>query len=242
MTINLSIGAAGRTPLLSMLVLMLVAIACASCSMNLSSQPQTSGQSIAGHWQLQSPSRQVMVDSLRVVMEQARANQDQLERRRYPHGIPPEEGGPNPEEAAPLPVDGMPQSGAGPQGAWRRNNWEVREQREQHEALLGAVLPSNKLQIIQSPNRVEMMPDTGGRRRFEIGVDITQVTTYATFLIESGWQKNVFVVHARDRDRRVDVVQRYQRVGADALRLQVELSFPNAPDQFFTADYVPAQP
>jgi hypothetical protein len=242
MTIRLSSGVAGRYRLIRMISLMLYAIACASCSMNLRPQPETGGQSIAGKWQLQSPSREVLAGYLRAVMEQARAKEEQRERRRYPYSIPPEEAGSNPENTAPASSGGMSPSEGGIRPMSRRNNWEVREQREQQEALLNAVLPSNSLQITQVSSRVEILPDVGGRRRFEIGVNSTLVSSYADFQIESGWQANIFVVHSRDRERGINIVERYQRISSNALHMQVELSLPNAKDQTFAADYVLAQP
>jgi hypothetical protein len=217
-----------------MACLALGAVICAACSMNLRPQPETSGQSIAGQWQLQSPSREALAGYLRAVMDQAHAKQEQRERRRYPRSIPP--------EAIPLPDDAASQPGAGPQSPFRRNNWEEREQREQQEALLTAVLPSKKLQISQGSSRVEIMPDGVARRRFDMGVSSTLVSGYATFQIESGWQANVFVVHSRDRERGIDIVERYRRVGSNALHLQVQLSLPEAKEQTFDANYVLAPP
>jgi hypothetical protein len=225
-----------------MFCLMLGAIACASCSMNLRPHPETSGQIIAGQWRLQSPSRETLARNLRAVLEQARAQEEQRERRRYPDSIPPEEGTAAPGTAASLPANGRAQTGGSQQRAFRASNWEIREQREQQEALLSVVLPSEKLQIDQTPNRVEMLPDTGAKRRFDMGVNSTLVRSYATFRIESGWQKNMFVVHSRDRETGIDIVERYQRVGSNVLHVQVELSLPHIKDQVFAADYVLAQP
>lgn len=234
-------GVAAPTRLMRMACLALGVIVCAACSMNLRPQPEASGQSIAGQWQLQSPSRDALAGYLRAVMDQARAKEEQRERRRYPRSIPPEEEGATPD-TTPLPAAEASQPGAGPQSPFRRNNWEAREQREQQEALLNAVLPSKKLQISQVSNRVEILPDGVARRRFDMGVSSTLVSSYATFRIESGWQANVFVVHSRDREQGIDIVERYQRVGSNALHMQVQLSLPNAKDQIFDADYVLAQP
>lgn len=221
--------------------LVLGAIACASCSMNLRPQPETLGQSIAGQWLLQSPSREVLIRNLGVVLEQARAKQEQRERRRYPYSIPPGEEMLDPQAMPPMPSDDGSQAGGGPPRNLRRN-WEIREQHEQQDALLNAVAPSNKLQIGQGPNRVEMLPDSGGWRRFTIGMESTLVNSYATLRIESGWQGNIFVVHSRDSELGMNIVERYQRVGNDKLRLQVQLSLSDVKAQTFAADYQLAQP
>lgn len=213
----------------------------ASCSMNLRPQPELGGQTVqlAGQWRLESPARDVLVRNLRAVMEQARVKEEERERRRYPYSIPPDEPSIESGSAAPSPSpgDGMQ---AGPR--LRRNNWEMREQREHQDALLNAVLPSNTLQIVQASGRVEMLPESGGWRRFNVGVNSTRVTSYATFRIESGWQKNVFVVHSRDAARNINIVERYQRTGGRSLHMQVELSMPDVKDQIFNADYVLATP
>ncbi len=237
-----SYDGAGRLRLMRTTLLMLGAIACASCSMNLRTQPESSGQSIAGQWQLQSPSREALAGNLRAVMDQAYARQEERERRRYPLSIPPEEGAANPQASPSSPDAGTSPAGAALPLSRRRNNWEAREQHEKEEALLNGILPGNKLQIIQASNRIEIQADNGGRRRFEAGVTSTLASTYGTFRVESGWQKNVFVVHASDREQGIDIVQRYQRVGSNGLHLQVELNFPNAKDQIFAGDYVLVQP
>ncbi len=233
-----SLHGVARTRLMLMLCLVLGVMAGTSCSMNLRPQPETGGLSLAGHWQLQSPSREALADNLRAVMEQARAAEEQRERRRYPRSIPPQEGTPESAAATPPATNAQP---GGPGPMFRRSNWEMREQREHQESLLAAVLPSNKLLITQSAGRLEMLPDTGGRRRFDMELGSTLVKSYATLRIESGWQANVFVVHSRDRERGIDIVERYQRVG-NGLRMQVQLSLPDAKDQIFAADYVLATP
>jgi hypothetical protein len=67
------------------------------------------------------------------------------------------------------------------------------------------------------------------------------VTHYATLRIESGWQANVFVIHSKDSEQHIDIVERYQRQG-DRLHMQVQMSIPDAKDQLFVADYVIAHP
>lgn len=238
MTSSLSSSLA-RIPL-TRVACVVLAIVCASCSMNLRPQAESGSQAaaaqLAGQWRLESPARDVLARNLRATMEQGRVREEERERRRYPYSIPPDDSGAE-SGATPPPAGGMQ---AGPR--LRRNNWEMREQREHQDALLNVILPSSNLQIIQAPGRVEMLPDSGGWRRFNIGTSSTKVSSYATFRIESGWQKDVFVVHSRDSERNINIVERYQRTGSNALHLQVELSMPNIKEQIFAADYVRASP
>jgi hypothetical protein len=111
-----------------------------------------------------------------------------------------------------------------------------REQHEQNEALLNAVLPSRQLQIRQAANHLELLPELGAQRGFDIGVTSTLVTRYATLHVESGWQGNEFVIHSRDSEREINMIERYQRFGA-TLRWQLQLRIPDAKQQLFTATY-----
>lgn len=241
MTHNLHVDSVGKSRLIRMVSLALFALACSACSMNLRPEPEVRGQSIAGQWQLQTPPREVLASTLSAVMEQARAKQEKRDRRRYPRGMPPEADATDLEGAA-APQAGGPQGETGADQPFRRNNWEAREQREQQDALLNVVLPSNKLLITQSAGRIEMLPDSGGRRRFDMGISSTLVKSYATFRIESGWQANVFVVHSKDSEQGIDIVERYQRVGDNGLHLQVQVNLPDAKEQLLAADYVLAKP
>jgi hypothetical protein len=207
----------------------------AGCGMSLRPEPTGMEASLAGQWQLQSPQRATLADNMRAVMEQARAKQDKRDRQDSRRRPEPDINFSPPDTEADMPDH--PPSGHGP----RRPKWEAREQVEQQEALLNAVLPSDKLQIVQSATRTEFIPSLGGRRRFDKGVESTLVTHYATLRIESGWQTNVFVVHSKDAAQRIDIVERYQRLG-DRLHMQVQMSIPDAKDQLFVADYVMAHP
>jgi hypothetical protein len=209
----------------------------AGCGMHLRPEPVGIESNIAGHWQLQTPQRAVLVNGLRTVMEQARAKQDMRERLDARHRPEPEVRLTPPDADADADTSDPAHPGRGP----RHNDWEAREHIEQQEALLNAVLPSDELQVVQSATQIELIPSTGGRRRFDMGVTSTLVTHYATLHVESGWQANVFVVHSRDSEQKINIVERYQRLG-DRLHMQVQMSIPDAKDQLFTADYVHAQP
>jgi hypothetical protein len=54
----------------------------AACGMNLRSAPPHQAQTLDGHWQLQSPQREVLANQLRAVLQQAQATQQLRERRR----------------------------------------------------------------------------------------------------------------------------------------------------------------
>lgn len=220
----------GRTVLPWLLIALLAGI-CSACSMNLRPEPVGRGQSIAGQWQLLPPQREALANTLRTAMTQAQAKQEKRDRRRAPQqgpdGIGTQDGDMAPRDAAGTELQGPP---------GRRNNWEAREQLEQQEALLNAVLPSNQLQINQSALRVELIPDVGARRRFDMGTNSTLVSNYATLHIESGWQDDVFVIHSKDSAQNIDIIERYQRQGNN-LHLQVHLSLPDIKDQLFVASY-----
>ena len=224
-----------HTYCLRLTALALLVLSVAGCGMQL--RPDASGPNanIAGEWQLQSPSRSAIADTLRAAMEQARAKQDDRDRqamRRRPESdvnFSPPDGS----------VDGSdhPRSNRD----MRHPKWEAREQREQQDALLNAVLPNDKLQIVQSPNRIEFIPLPGARRRFDKGEGSTLVTQSGSFRVESGWQDNAFVVHSRDSEQKINIVERYQRMG-ERLHMQVQLSIPDAKDQLFVADYMLSKP
>jgi hypothetical protein len=207
-------------------------LSAAGCGMQLRPEPVNGAtSSIAGQWQLQSPSRTALADSMRAVMARAQAKQDKRDRQDMRRRPEPEMDFSPP--ASEPDADNRPPPGHDP----HYPRWEARERREQQEALLNAILPSDKLQIVQSLNRIEFVPYMSGRRRFDKAVPSILVTQFANFKIESGWQANVFVVHSRDAEQRIDIVERYQRVG-DRLHMQVEFSIPDAKDQVFIANYV----
>jgi hypothetical protein len=207
----------------------------AGCGMQLRPEPASgAASSIAGQWQLQSPSRAVLADNIRAVMVRAQDKQDNRDRRemrRRPEGdidfSPPD----SESDATDRPPGGR---------ELRHPKWEAREQRDHQEALLNIILPSEKLQIVQSADRIEFAPSMSARRRFDKAVPSMLVTQFANLRIESGWQANVFVIHSRDTEQGISIVERYQRQ-ADRLHVQIELSIPDAKDQVFVADYVPAK-
>lgn len=218
---------------LGVLVLLLLL---AGCGMRLRPEPVGVSSTLAGHWHLQTPQREALANELRHVMQQAydkqeKRDRDEVRRRREPE-----------ISFTPPPADVDSTAAGAPAGPEKRRvNWETREQRQQQDALLNAVLPGETLQIVQSATRVEFLPANTGRRRFDMGVTSTLVTQYATLRVESGWQGNEFVVHSRDSEQKITIVERYRRQG-DHLRMQVQMSIPDAKDQMFIADYAVVSP
>lgn len=218
-------------------VVSILAVFCSACGMNLRPEPLGVEARLAGQWQLQTPQREALAATLRAEMAKAQAKQDKRDKRRYPGNPGGTEGEPPPGAGANSPNDPSAERPGG-----RGNNWEARERREQQEALLNSLLPSNKLQITQSATRIELQPDAGAHRRFDTGVRSTLVSNFATFLIESGWQADVFVVHSKDAEQSIDIVERYRRKDASHLQLQVTIDLPNAKQQMFTAEYALSSP
>jgi hypothetical protein len=219
----------GRRRALAALSLTLVL---SGCGMQLRPTPVSRDLSLAGQWQLQAPPREAMVKQLQSVLDDANARELERERREArrraePDGvwIPP-----------PAPADDAEHPANTPR-MMRRASWEMREQREQQQALLNMVVPGATLRIAHTASFVEFTPDSSARRRFAGNSGSTLVTSFATLRVESGWQANAFVVHSRDSDSRLDIVERYQRQG-NQLNVQVQLKMPDVAEQQLTANYV----
>jgi hypothetical protein len=206
----------------------LLALACNACGMNLRPQPVAQLTNLGGHWQLAVAEREALMTQLRTQMDQARTNQMRREQKRQ-HG--------RPAENIILGVDGAPPSDDQQQPRGAINNWQAREQRELQTALVNAVAPSLLLQIQQTPTRIEMLRDNSARRVFTGGVSSVLVTSYATLQMESGWQGNEFVVHSKDAEQDMEIVERYQRDAQDRLSLRLELAIPGLKDQTFSLHY-----
>lgn len=172
---------------------------------------------------------------MRSVMEQAHARQEQRFRRQRMRA-PDADATSGIEIRPPEPELPAGESGALARAGDRRNNWQAREQRAQTEALLNAVLPARQLQISQTAQRIEMIPAGSAHRNFDRGVSSTLVSNYASLRIESGWQANVFVVHSRDTEQGINIVERYWRQG-ESLQVQVQVQLPDAAEQILTASY-----
>ncbi len=230
-------GFARKQPIFRLLSIALLALSCAACGMNLRSEPEGRGPGLAGQWQLLTQ-RDALAVPVRTAMEQAQAKQE----KRYRRHLPPVASAGEPVSTDEIPPpDGYGVPVTSPGAPASRNAWWVRELREHQEALLNAVLPSNSLRIGQSARRIELIPDVGAARRFDMGVSSTLVRSFATLRIESGWQGEVFVVHSRDAEQGIDIVERYRRQGTH-LHMQVQLKMPDAQEQLFVADYTLAKP
>jgi hypothetical protein len=211
----------------------MLVLSVAGCGMHLKPDASGSNSSIAGQWQLQSPSRAVLADNLRTVMDEAWGKQDKRDQQQYRR---------RPDSDVNLAPPDADDADHPPSARdLRHPKWEARERLDKRDALLNAILPADKLQIVQSENRIEFIPSPGARRRFDKGERSALVTSYADLRVESGWQANVFVVHSRDSEQGINIVERYQRNG-DRLRMQVELSIPDAKGQMFAAEYSLSKP
>lgn len=201
--------------------------------MNLRPTAVSGEPQLAGRWQLKAPQRETLADTYRKMLEQTQEKQEENFRKQRQRMQEHETDIRWPDEDAPPVKDG--EEGAH-KNEVRRSNWRMREQRDQNEALLNTVLPHAQLQISQTPQRIEFVPDRGARRGFDVGQTSTLVSNYSTLYIESGWQANEFVVHSRDREQGIDIVERYQRTG-DALQLQVQFKSADIKKQMFIATY-----
>ncbi len=203
-----------------------LALICSACGMNLRSAPASQLADLNGQWRLVEPQRSALMSQLTNQFEQARNEQMQLQQkaRARRRGVE----GDTSFEADP---------GAMPSAPGGINNWFVRDQREQQQALLNDVLPAESLRIMQNARRVELLPQSIPLRSFDIGGSSLRITRYAELRVESGWQGNMFVIHSRDKEQGIEIVERYQRVTAEQLTLQLEIGLPDLKRQMFSIRY-----
>ena len=207
-----------------------LALSGVGCGMHLRSELPGSTIGLAGQWRL-TTQREVLADQLHTAIEQAQAKEMKRYRSRRPEGAANGEPVSNDDI---LPPEPSREPGMTPP---KRDNWVMRDLRERTDGLINAVLPSRVLRIVQAPRRVEMFGDAGPARRFDAGVGSTLVTGFATLRIESGWQGSEFVVHSRDAEQGLDIVERYRRLDGTHLQMQVRLKQRDVPTQQFVADY-----
>ncbi len=115
--------------------------------------------------------------------------------------------------------------------------WELREQKEQYQALLAAVTPECDLTIVDEPGQFIITASNGARRTFEPGSYSTLVTTFAYLRIAAGWQNQEFVVHSKDSRAGVDIHERYREEPEGSLLLSVTLSVKFMETQHFSLVY-----
>ena len=179
--------------------------------MNLRPAPVGPVRSLAGSWQVAKADRDKAVEQLRAAFKQADDKQDQRDRKM---GYARWGGGPPPAES-----DGAP-GGTAPLRP-TRENWEVRERREQEQGLINFALPPDSFKLAQSPTLIEIVPAAGARRSFVPGESSTLVTTFGSFRMESGWQNDEFVVHSRDTQEGINLIERYRREADGSLSVAV---------------------
>jgi hypothetical protein len=207
--------------------LMATALFCSACGMNLRSTPASQLTDLNGQWRLLEPQRAALMSQLTNNFEQARNEQMQRQqkaRARRTVGVEGDTSFDAVADAAPSAPGGI-------------NNWFIRDQREQQQALLNDVLPAELLRIMQNARRVELLPQSIPQRSFDIGGSSLRLTRYAELRVESGWQGNMFVIHSRDKEQGIEIVERYQRVTAEQLTLQLEIGLPDLKRQVFSIRY-----
>lgn len=176
----------------------------AACGMNLRPAPLAASASLSGIWLASTVQRNAGLEQFRAAMKLADDKQRRSEQKRASPGRPPNA---QPGASSNGAMGGPPAPG-NPGG---RENWEVREEREQEQALLAAVVPPESLGISQIAGRIDITPSIGAKRSFTPGEPSTLVTTFGSFYIESGWQGDEFVVHSKDAQDGIDVVERYRK-------------------------------
>jgi hypothetical protein len=193
---------------------------CAACGMNLRPTPVVVSISLSGAWQAPTAQRDAVIEQLRAALKQADEKQIRRERKR---------GGPG---AGPGP-GGVPSTG----GPGSREKWEVRDERDQEQALLAAVVPPESFNVSQLAGHIDITPNAGARRSFTPGEPSTLVTIFGSFHIESGWQGDEFVVHSRDAQDGIEVVERYRKQMDGTLAIAITFSTKLMKEQQFKLVY-----
>jgi len=204
------------------LVLLLCGL-CNACGMNLRPAPVGQMRSLAGSWQVTKADRDKALEQLRAAFKQADDKQAKRDRKmgyaRWSGGLPPAD-----SDAAvpPRPV---------------RENWEVREHREQEQGLIDFAVPPESFKLTQSPTLIEIAPNAGARRSFVPGEPSTLVTTFGSFRMESGWQQDEFVVHSHDAQESINLIERYRKQADGSLSVTVAFKTGEVKEQTFKLIY-----
>lgn len=211
---------------------LMLCVLCTACGMNLRPGPVGSAMSLAGSWQAPAAQRDKVIEQLRVAMKQAEDKQDKKERKRDSAGGPP--GGPPGGTGG---AAGDPSSARPAPGPGGRENWETRERHEQQQALIKFAVPAESFVVTQVAGRIDITPNTGARRSFTPGEPSTLVTTFGSFYLESGWQNDEFVVHSKDSQDGINVVERYHKQPDGGLAVTVTLATSEMKEQTFKLVY-----
>ncbi len=208
----------------------LIVLACGACSMPLRPAPENPTD-LSGQWQLPAAQRDTIMFSLHEELDQSRTRlmQKELKSRSRYCGL---------DSSVASAGDNAPSSASAQScPSTAINNWQERDQQRQQEEFLNSLVPGMKLRIVQTSNRIELLPDSSAPRRFETGMSSLLVTSYATMKVESGWQGNVFVVHSEDSAQGLNIIERYQREAPDRLSVQVQLDIPDMKHRVLSVTY-----
>ena len=126
---------------------------------------------------------------------------------------------------------------AGEGGHMGPYSWEMRDQKEQYQALFDEIHPVTEIQIVHQPGLIQFSSPSLAQRNFEPGTSSTLVTTFAHLRIESGWQNDEFVVHSKDNKTDIEITERYRLQQDGSLLLSVILSVKYMETQQYTLVY-----
>lgn len=225
--------------------LLVGALMLSACGPNLRSYPQPSGERIDGNWVMAEAERERVATALRAALESAAAKEAKRDAARRPRmpggpGGPSGAGGAGPSSS---PAEGTQKGGDVPTNLplfMVRPPWELREQKEQREALIQMLKPPTQLHIMQKGTTVEFSAVGTAKRRFEAGTRSQLVSTYASFRTESGWQQREFVIHSVDDEQHFSIYERYSRGTDGRLSLHLTFSVPDAKTVDLTVSFAPA--
>jgi hypothetical protein len=219
---------------------LLLALVQTGCGMHLRETPEPATVSLQGDWTLSDPARDAVLTMVRQALEGAVSKQAKREAAHRPSPAmagPPAPGGVPANTDPKNPAAGGPAGGMGRPSFMQRPQWEARDEREHIEALAQAVTPPEQLHIRQQPGRIEFTSTGNPSRRFEPGSYSQLVTTYADLRAEAGWQQGEFVVHSRDGEQNIIIVERYSRHRDNTLHAHITLSVPDAKRIEFDVTY-----
>lgn len=189
----------------------------AGCGPSLQMTPRNPDLTMSGSWSMAATEHARLVAELSTAIEAARQKSDQRERRQRRN---------NPQlndNDADMPAMDM--------------SWLKQDRDKELDALIRAIVPSEKLVIEQrTPDAIDFRPEGGAIRHFDTRNSSTLMTSYATWNIVSGWQDQGFVVISRDSSQGTTITERYQHRG-DILMVTVTLSMPDVKLMPLSASY-----
>lgn len=179
--------------------------------------PRDPDLTMTGTWSMTATDHARLVAELRAAVEQARHKSDQRERRQRRNTSQQD------DNDADAPAMDM--------------SWLKQDREKELDALIRAVVPSEKLVVDQRAlDAMDFKPEGAAIRHFDTRNSSTLMTSYATWNIVSGWQDKGFVVISRDAGQGTTITERYQRRG-DVLMVTVILSMPDVKLAPLSASY-----